>query len=312
VVSATQQRAAAEYLAAAFDVSQRRAGQVLGRARSTLRYRRQPRSGEDALVRALRRLARRHPRFGYKRIHARLRHQGWRVNLKRTRRLWIALGLRRPFRRKKPRKLGRKLGSSANSCTNQPARFKNDVWTCDFIVDRTAEGGTLKCLSVVDEYTRECLLLHMAGTLTGADVRRQLTRVVARRGAPTRLRSDNGSEFLGEALTCWLPRAGTQAIPVAPAHPWENGFIESFHSRLRDEFLEREEFTSVADARERARWWRREYNTIRPHSGIGYKTPKDFRRECDEGLHGLPPLTRPPNVSACVNGTAISGGPKNG
>ena len=280
-MTARQQRAAAEFLATVYQVSQRRTSRVLGRARSTLRYRRQPRSGEEALIRALRRLARRHPRFGYKRIHARLRHQGWRVNGKCIRRLWIALGLRRPIGRKKPRKRGGEGGSSANSCQQQPARFKNDVWTCDFIVDRTSEGGTLKCLSLVDEYTRECLLLHMARAVTGAEVRRLLARVVGWRGAPTRLRSDNGSEFICEALTGWLPRVGTKPIPVAAGHPWENGFIESFHSRLRDEFLEREEFESAADAQAKAAWWRREYNTQRPHSGIGYQTPQDYGRQCD-------------------------------
>lgn len=292
MVTATQQRTAADYLGMTYDLSQRRASRLLGRARSTLRYRRRPRSGEAALVRAIQRLAKRHPRFGYKRIYVLLRRKGWRVNLKRARRLWNALGLRRPFRRKKSRKLGPKPGSSANSCVKQPARFKNDVWTYDFIADRTATGGTLKCLSLVDEYTRECLALHLAGTLTGSDVRKVLTRVVGRRGAPTRLRSDNGSEFICAALTQWLPRAGTKALPVAPAHPWENGFIESFHSRMRDEFLEREEFESASEAQARATWWRREYNRIRPHSGIGYKTPLEFGTECDRGLHGQPPTTK--------------------
>jgi putative transposase len=291
VVTATQQRTAADYLGTTYDLSQRRASRLLGRARSTLRYRRRPRSGEAALVRAIQRLAKRHPRFGYKRIYVLLRRKGWRVNLKRARRLWNALGLRRPFRRKKSRKLGPKPGSSANSCVKQPARFKNDVWTYDFIADRTATGGTLKCLSLVDEYTRECLALHMAGTLTGSDVRKVLTRVIGRRGAPTRLRSDNGSEFICEALMQWLPKAGTKALPVAPAHPWENGFIESFHSRLRDEFLEREEFESASEAQARATWWRREYNRIRPHSGVGYKTPMEYSAECDRGLHGQPPTT---------------------
>jgi transposase InsO family protein len=299
VVTATQQRAAADYLQAAYAVSQRRASTVLGRSRSTLRYRQRERPGEDALVKAIRRLARRHPRYGYKRIHARLRQQGWRVNGKRIRRLWIALGLRRPPRRQKPRTLGAKLGSSVNSCVSQPARFKNDVWSYDFIADRTAEGRPLKCLSLVDEYTRECLLLHMASSVRGADVRRLLARVVGWRGAPTRLRSDNGSEFICEALACWLPRAGAKAIPVAPARPWENGFIEAFHSRLRDEFLEREEFESAEDAQARASWWRREYNTIRPHSGIGYKTPQQFSRECDRGLHGQPPKNSPEGMKKC-------------
>jgi transposase InsO family protein len=286
VVTATQQRAAADYLCARYAVSQRRASRVLGRARSTLRYRRRPRSGEAVLVRAMQRLARRHPRYGYKRIHARLLQQGWRLNRKRTRRLWNALGLRRPLRRKKPRSCAAKPGSSGNSCVNQPAQFKNDVWTYDFIVDRTADGRMLKWLSLVDEYTRECLALRVANALTGADVRRVLARVVGRRGAPTRLRSDNGSEFICSALLDWLPHNGTKAIPVAPASPWENGFIESFHSRLRDEFLDREEFESVADARAKAAWWRREYNTLRPHSALAYKTPKEFSAECDRGLPG--------------------------
>jgi len=288
-VTAGQQRAAADYLRAGYGISERRASRVLGRPRSTLRYRRRGRPGEAPLVRAIRRLARRHPPYGYRRIHARLVKLGWAVNLKRVRRLWNALGLRRPVRRKRPRKLGPKPGSSANSCVNQPARFKNDVWTYDFIADRTADGHPLKWLSLVDEYTRECLALEVAAAVTGDDVRRILARVIGRRGAPTRLRSDNGGEFIGAALVGWLPQAGAEAIPVAPASPWENGFIESFHSRLRDEFLEREVFESVADARAKGRWWRREYNTVRPHSSLGYRPPKEFSDECDRGLHGTHP-----------------------
>lgn len=291
-MTATQQRAAAAYLEKTYRVSQRRAGRVLGRARSTLRYRRRQRSGEEALIRALRRLAKRHPRYGYKRIRARLRRQGWRVNVKRVRRLWNELGLRRPPPRQKPRKLGPQPGSSANSCVRQPARFKNDVWTYDFLADRTAAGGALKWLTLVDEYTRECLTLHVASAVTGADVRRVLARVMGRRGAPTRIRSDNGSEFICAALAGWLPAVGTQPIPVAPGHPWENGFIESFHSRFRDEFIDREEFESATDARAKGRWYQREFNTIRPHSGLHYQTPKEFSDECDRGLHGQPPAER--------------------
>lgn len=292
-----QQRAASTYLRERYQVSQRRASQVLDRARSTLRYQRRQRAGEEALVRALRRLARRHPRFGYKKIHARLVKAGWRVNLKRTRRLWKSLGLRRPWRRKKPRKVGPKPGSSANSCVNQPARFKNDVWTCDFIVDRTIAGGTLKCLSLVDEYTRECLALHVAASLSGEDVRRVLARVIGRRGAPTRIRSDNGSEFVCSALAAWLPKTGTTPIPVAPGSPWENGFFESFHSRLRDEFLNVEAFESAEHAQAQATWWRREYNRIRPHSSLRYKTPKEFSDECDQGLHGQEQASKSINQS---------------
>jgi len=269
VVTATQQRAAAAHLRETYQVSERRASQVLGRSRSTLRYRPRERSAEAPLRRAIRRLARKHPRWGYRRIHARLEQTGWSVN-------------------RKPRKLGPKPGTSANSCVNQPARFKNDVWTYDFILDRTVSGGVLKWLTLVDEYTRECLTLHVARTLTGADVRRVLARGIGRRGAPTRLRRDNGSEFICEALSGWLPGQGTQSLPVAAGSPWENGFIESFHSRFRDEFLEREEFESALDAKEKGEWFRREYNIIRPHSSLDYKTPRQFSAECDRGLHGQP------------------------
>jgi len=199
-----------------------------------------------------------------------------------ARRLWIGPGLRRPLRLRKTRKLGPKPGTSGNSCVQQPARFKNDVWTCDFIHDRTAAGRPLKWLTLVDEYTRECLVLHASGSLSGVEVRRILARVMGRRGAPTRIRSDNGSEFICAALVDWLPGVGAKSIPVAAASPWENGYIESFHSRLRDEFLERVEFEDVADARAKASWYRREYNAVRPHSSLGYATPKEFSAACDE------------------------------
>jgi transposase InsO family protein len=151
VVSPDQQRAAADYLGERYGISQRRACRTLGRSRSTLRYRPSHRSDEPALIREIKRLARRHPRYGHRRIHAMLARRGWEVNLKRVRRLWIELGLRRPVRLRKPRKLGPKPGTSANSCVQQPARFKNDVWTCDFIHDRTADGHPLKWLTLVDE-----------------------------------------------------------------------------------------------------------------------------------------------------------------
>ena len=289
MVTADQQRAAADYLAETYESSERRASRVLGRARSTLRYRPRDRSAEVPLLRAIQRLARKHPRYGYRRVHALLERHGWPVNLKRVHRLWGELKLQRPVRRRKARKLGPKPGTSANSCVNQPARFKNDVWTYDFVADRTVKGGALKWLTLVDEYTRECLALHVERAVNGADVRTVLARVVGRRGAPRRIRSDNGSEFICAALREWLPGQGTEPIPVAPGSPWENGFGESFNSRFRDEFLEVEEFEGVLDAREKGRWFRREYNTVRPHSSLGYQTPKEFSDECDRGIHGQPP-----------------------
>jgi putative transposase len=279
VVTGPQQRAAAEFMQKRFKVSQRRASRVLGRSRSTVRYEPRPRNDEGQLVRALRRLARRHPRFGYRRIHARLVAGGWRVNRKRVRRLWAALGLKRRIRR---RSRGRGVfpGTSANSCVSRPATAPNDVWTCDFIQSRTVSGGSLKWLSVVDEYTREVLVLVPAATLSGSDVRRVFGRLIGWHGRPRAVRCDNGGEFIGSVLATWLETIGVELLPVAPASPWENGFVESFHSRLRDEFLDRSVFENVADAKAQADAFKREFNTVRPHSSLGYKTPREFAATC--------------------------------
>src|SRR5262249_19536438 len=163
-------------------------------------------------------------------IHAMLRRRGWVVDLKRVRRLWNELGLRRPIRLRKPRKLGPKPGVGANRCTEKPARFKDDVWTGDFIPDRTADGRPLKWLTLVEDSTGGRLVRRAAGARAGADARRLVAGVIGRGGAPGRIRSDNGSEFIGAALVDWLPGVGTEPIPVAAASPWEDGSIESFHS----------------------------------------------------------------------------------
>ena len=238
---------------------------------------------------AIKRLAGKYPRWGYRRIHVLLERAGWRENIKRVRRLWRESNLQRPVRRRRPDKLGAKRGSSVNSCRSRPARFENDVWAYDFVADRTSKGGTLRWLTLVDEYTKECLALQVGVSLTSREVRSVLARVIGRRGAPTSIRSDNGSEFVCEALTGWLPTKGTEPIPVAPGSPWENGCSESFNSRFRDEFLEWEEFEDDEDAREKGEWFRREYNAVRPHSSIDDKTPKEFAAECDAGRHGQPP-----------------------
>jgi putative transposase len=289
VVTPRQQRAAADFLSETYNISQRRVSRVLGRSRSTLRYQGRDRSAEKPLRREIQRLARKYIRWGYRRIHVLLQRGGWSVNLKCVHRLWCEMGLQRPVRRRKARKLGAKPGSSANSCVNQPARFKNDVWCYDFVADRTCEGGTLRWLTLVDEYTRECLALYVDSSVTGEQVRGVLAQVIARRGSPRRIRSDNGSEFICEAVRNWLPGKGAEAIAVAPGKPWENGYSESFNSRFRDEFLEAEEFESIGDAREKGEWFRREYNRERPHSSLDYKTPRQFSDECDRGLHGQPP-----------------------
>jgi putative transposase len=153
VVTACQQRTCAAYLKETYRISERRIARLFGRSRSTLRYQAASRQADLPLLKAIRQLAEKHPRWGYRFIHARLEHKGWTVNLKRVRRLWREAGLQRPIRRRRPDKLGPKRGTSANSCVNRPARFKNDVWTYDFVADRTASGKPLRWLTLVDEYT---------------------------------------------------------------------------------------------------------------------------------------------------------------
>lgn len=280
-MTGSQQRAATEHLRKKFKVSQRRAARALGLNRSTVRYRAKSRDDEARLVAAIRKLSRRHPRYGYRRIHARLVATGWKINLKRVRRQWRSLGLKVRIRRKSRGRSGHP-GTSANSCVSKPATGPNDVWTCDFVQSRTASGGLLKWLSVVDEYTREVLVLVPAASLSGADVRRLFGRLVGWRGWPRSVRCDNGGEFVGAALAEWLKSKDVELRAVAPASPWENGFVESFHSRLRDEFLDRVLFENVADAKAQAAAFKLEFNTVRPHSGLGYKTPREFAATCSK------------------------------
>jgi putative transposase len=217
-----------------------------------------------------------HPRYGYRRIWALLRAEGWRVNRKRVYRLWRKQGLKVPKKQRKKRR----RGSSANSCVRRRAAAKDHVWAWDFIHDRTADGRPLKWLSVVDEYTRECLALEVGRGMTAAGVIGVLAVLFGRRGAPAHVRSDNGPEFIAKAIRGWLATAGVEALYIEPGAPWENGYAESFHGKLRDELLEREEFTSVLEARVVSRAWKEEYNTVRPHSALGYRTPAAFGASC--------------------------------
>ena len=287
-MSAGQRRQAVRHLQQTFGVSQRRACRVLGQPRSSQRKEPRKREAEAELVRRMLELVRRHPRFGYRRIGVLLRREGWRVNRKRVWRLWRQQGLKVPRKQRKKRR----LGSSKNGCVRRRAEYRNHVWAWDFIFDRTSDGRALKWLTLEDEYTRECLALEVGRGMSARVVIEVLVGVVQERGAPAGLRSDNGPEFIAKALRAWLVAAKIETLYIEPGAPWENGYAESFNSKLRDEFLEGEEFRSVLEARVLGREWKREYNEVRPHSALGYRTPAEFGALCPRADSAKPTPAR--------------------
>lgn len=256
-----------------FNTSERRACRVIGRARSALRKPLKAAHRDAGLATVLAQKAGENPRFGYRRICALLRKEGaWRgLNRKRVYRLWVALGL--SVAQKPPRP---KRSAEAADQHLLRAERPNHVWTYDFIHDRTVDGRAIRILSIVDEFTRECLGLHVARSFKAADVVRVIEGLTAVRGCPVAIRSDNGPEFAAKAIREWLAAAGTKTIYIEPGSPWENPFIESFHSRLRDELLKREDFHSVREARVVLQDHRNYYNNARPHSSLGYAAPAEF------------------------------------
>ncbi len=258
-----------EHVQGKLNVSERRACRVIGQARTTQRRRAVVRSDEDALTRRIVQLASCYGRYGYRRITALLRHEGWRVNHKRVERIWRSLGLKVP---KKQPKRGR-LWLNDGSCIRLRAEHKDHVWSYDFIHDRTRDGRGIRMLTVLDEYTRECLAIRAERKLSSLNVLEVLDDLFVRRGVPRHIRSDNGSEFTAKVVRRWLKTLRIRPLYIEPGSPWENGYIESFHDKLRDELLNREIFDTMWEARVLLAQWRREYNTIRPHSSLGYRPP---------------------------------------
>jgi putative transposase len=271
-VSPARKREAVVKLVDKFATSERRACRVLDQPRSSQRRKFKPRDDEALLAKRMRELVRQRPRFGYRRIAALLKREGWRANPKRIYRLWRREGFKVPRKKRKRRS----FGLSANACHCRRAEHKDHVWTWDFVFDRTAGGSALKWLSIVDEFTRECLTLKVARSITSEDVVDALAELFAMRGVPAFIRSDNGPEFVAHAIRRWLEQVGVKALYIEPGAPWENGYAESFHSRFRDEFLAREEFENVAAARKLTTAWKDDYNHHRPHSSLGYLTPVEF------------------------------------
>ena len=242
---------------------------MLGQVRRTQRYAATVSDDETVLVANVVSLATEYGRYGYRRITALLRADGWRVNHKRVERIWRQQGLKVPTRQPKRGRLWLNDGS----CIRLRPEYRNHVWAYDFVFDRTRDGRQLKFLTVVDEYSRQCLAIEVSRKQTSREVLRTLAQLMLRYGVPRHIRSDNGSEFVAKAVRSWLARLGVQTLYIEPGSPWENGYIESFNGKLRDELLNGEIFTSVQEAKVLTASWRRHYNHHRPHSALGYRPP---------------------------------------
>ena len=250
-------------------VSERRACRVLGQHRSTQRKVPQTPDDEVALTADMIELARQYGRYGYRRITKMLRTVGWSVNKKRVERLWRREGLKVPT--KQPKR-GR-LWLNDGSCIRLRAERPNHVWSYDFVADRTHNGKAYRMLCIIDEFTREALAIRVARRLNSTDVIEALCDLFIVRGIPAHIRSDNGPEFIAAALREWIAAVGAKTAYIEPGSPWENGYVESFNGKLRDELLNGEIFYTLAEAKIVIEQWRRHYNTVRPHSSLGYKPP---------------------------------------
>ncbi len=226
---------------------------------------------DERLEEKIRLLSEEHPRYGYRRVWACLAREGEKAGRKKIYRLWKKLGLGLGKKRPKRKKV------AINKTDRIKAERVDHIWTYDFVFDRVIGGRQLKMLTLVDEYTRECLAVETARSITSADVKRVLERICSERGYPEAIRSDNGSEFIGASVGDWLTANGIKRLFSEPGKPWQNGYIESFNGKLRDELLSRNYFYSLREAKAKIEIWRQEYNMERPHSALGYMTPAEFR-----------------------------------
>ncbi|ADM09210.1 transposase orfB [Parvularcula bermudensis HTCC2503] len=242
---------------------------MVGQHRSTQRKRPSGRPGEKALTGAIIQLAEQYGRYGYRRVTALLRRDGWHVNQKRVYRIWRREGLKVP--QKQPKR-GR-LWLNDGSCVRLRPERPNHVWSYDFVQDRTHDGRVYRMLCIIDEFTRECLSIRVERRLNSQNVLEELSQLFLIHGPPENIRSDNGPEFIATAVRGWLGRLGVTTLYIEPGSPWENGYCESFNSKLRDEFLDREIVYTLKEAKALIEWWRRHYNQLRPHSSLGYNPP---------------------------------------
>ena len=258
-----------ELVVANHGVSERLACRVLGQHRSTQRKKLTKPDDEVALTADITSLATQYGRYGYRRITAMLRQRGWLVNAKRVARIWRREGLKVPS--KQPKR-GR-LWLNDGSCIRLRPEYPNHVWSYDFVEDRTHDGRKYRMLNIIDEFTRECMAIRIGRKLKSTDVIDVLSDLFILRGIPTHVRSDNGPEFIAQALRDWLAAVGSKTAYIMPGSPWENGYCESFNSKLRDELLNGEIFYTLKEAKIVIETWRKHYNTIRPHSSLRYQPP---------------------------------------
>jgi putative transposase len=260
-------------------MSLRRACALLDVARSGATYASKREVTDAPVVAKMRELAKQFPRYGYRMIQLLLERQGMHMSVERAHRLWRSAGLQVP--RKRPR---RRIATGRPR--PQAPSAPNHVWAIDFVFDTCADGRQIKCLTVVDEWTRECLAIDVGGSLRAARVVDVLARLVSVRGAPRHLRSDNGPEFISKALAKWVTKEGVESALNDPGKPWQNGTNESFNGRLRDECLGVEWFRSRREAKAVIETWRRHYNDARPHSSLGGLTPSEFWRKYTDSESG--------------------------
>jgi putative transposase len=221
------------------------------------------------VLEVMRELSAQYPRFGYRRIHVFLKRRGFEMSADRAHRIWKKAELQVPRRRPRRR-------VATGRPRPLPATGANEVWAYDFVFDACANGQQLKCLTVIDEFTRECLTIDVAGSIRSPRVIEVLSKLVSVRGAPTYLRSDNGPEFVSRAVLRWLNDAGIETAPVDPGKPWQNGANESFNGKFRDECLGMQRFKNRIDAKVAIEDWRKMHNGVRPHSSLGNLTPSEF------------------------------------
>ncbi|WP_148564655.1 IS3 family transposase [Sphingobium baderi] len=269
LLSPARRRRCIDQVKETLDVSERRVCRVLGQHRSTQRKVPCGADDEQALTEDIIELAKQYGRYGYRRVTALLHAAGWSVNHKRVERIWRREGLKVP--QKQPKR-GR-LWLNDGSCVRLRPEYPGHVWAYDFVEGRTHDGRKFRILTIIDEASRECLALIVARQLKHEDVLAALAELFIARGPPAHIRSDNGSEFIATAVQKWLGQIGVNTLYITPGSPWENGYNESFNGSLRDELLNGEIFYSLAEARVLIEAWRRHYNTVRPHSSLGYRPP---------------------------------------